>query len=174
LLCIKRHEGKIKQKRNNIPYDIIVSKEEGFSMGENTQILQGKRVVVVDDSSEQRKLIAELYRSFGCTVVGEANDGVEALLQVEKEQPEIVSLDIIMPNMDGVECYRKLQKDHPQVKVLFISCLIKNSEVRDILTNKLDPSILVPKPCEKEVLRKAVLGLYGEASSHTPEISAVL
>ena len=119
-------------------------------------------------------MIAEFYESFGCTVVGEASDGVEALLQVEKKKPEIVSLDIIMPNMDGVECYRKLQKDHPQVKVLFVSCLIKNSEVRDILITKLDPSILVPKPCEKEVLRKAVLGLYGGTSSHAAEISPTL
>lgn len=138
-------------------------------MSEAAQILQGKKVLVVDDSAEQRKLMADLYRSLGCTVVGEAGDGLEALSQVDKEKPDIVSLDIIMPNMDGIECHKRLQGDYPDIKVLFVSCLVKNTEIRDILTGKLDASILVPKPCEKEVLMKALMSLYEEGGDSGEE-----
>lgn len=140
-------------------------------MDEQAQILREKKVLIVDDSSVQRKAVAALYHEIGCQVVGEAEDGLETLAKLEELKPDIVSLDIIMPNMDGIECYRKIIQEKPEVKVLFLSCLVKNTEVRDILSHKIDPSILLPKPCDKEVLLKALLGLYGTKPVENPPIN---
>lgn len=133
------------------------------------QILQGKTVLVVDDSSEQREAVAALYQELGCKVVGQAEDGLETLSKVKELSPDIVSLDIIMPNMDGIECYKNISENHPEVKVLFLSCLAKNFEVRDALVKKIDASILLPKPCERDVLEKAVLALYNVTQTEEVE-----
>lgn len=154
-------------------------------MSEQKDLLQGKKVLVVDDSKDQRQAITGLYKDLGCQVIGEAEDGLETLDKIEELKPEIVSLDIIMPNMDGIECYSKISKDYPEIKVVFLSCLAKNSEVREILTKKIDSQILLSKPCEKEVLKKALLRLYGiqsepeqaetrpksDGTQHEPEVS---
>ena len=138
-------------------------------MSEKSEVLQGKKVLVVDDSKEQRAIAAALYTELGLSVVGEAEDGLEAIEKLEELKPDIISLDIIMPNMDGIECYSKISKDCPDTKVLFLSCLAKNSEVREILTNKIDSSILLSKPCDIEVLHKALLKLYGAGSESVLE-----
>ena len=127
---------------------------------EEAENLKGKRILVVDDSPEQRQLVQSLYTEIGCTVVGEAKDGLDALGKIEEHKPDVVSLDIIMPNMDGIECYDKILKNSPGVKVLFMSCLAKNPEVREALAQKVNSSLLLPKPCEQEVLVKALLDLY--------------
>lgn len=141
-------------------------------MTNGNDVLKGKKVLIVDDSKGQREAASSLYRDLGCQVVGEAEDGVETLVKIEELKPDIVSLDIIMPNMDGIECFNKIQKDYPEIKVLFLSCLAKNSEVRDILTKKISSDILLSKPCEKDVLQKALLNLYGVKQEVEPvEIS---
>ena len=142
-------------------------------MTEEIQTLKGKKVLVVDDSIDQRKTVESLYREIGCVVIGEAEDGLEALDKIVELSPDIVSLDIIMPNMDGIECYEKILEKNLDVKVLFLSCLAKNSEVREVLTRKLDSSILLPKPCEKDVLIKALLGLYVKSGDVPSEQASV-
>ena len=127
---------------------------------EETESLKGRKILVVDDSPEQRQLVESLYNEIGCTVVGGAEDGLDALAKLEELKPDVVSLDIIMPNMDGIECYEKILSKAPGVKVLFMSCLAKNPEVREALAQKVESSLLLPKPCEQEVLVKALLGLY--------------
>ena len=123
-------------------------------------LIIGKKVLVVDDSHSQRAGVIKLYEQLGCEVIGRAENGIDALEKVAKLQPEIVSLDIIMPDMDGVECYKRVTKEYPHIKVLFLSCLVKNKEVREVLTKNIDPKILLPKDCNKEVLSKALQGFY--------------
>jgi len=127
---------------------------------QTTTSLKGKRVLVVDDSRSQMTGVIALYKELGCEVVGQAENGIEALKKIKELHPEIVSLDIIMPDMDGIECYQNISKNYPEIKVIFLSCLVKNLEVREVLTKKIDPAILLPKPCEKEVLLKALTNLW--------------
>ena len=129
-------------------------------MSPNTESLKGKKVLVVDDSHSQRAEVVRLYQKLGCQVIGRAENGLEALKKIEQLKPEIVSLDIIMPDMDGIECYKVILEKYPEVKVVFLSCLVKNAEVREILTKNIDPAILLPKPCDADILVKALSGLY--------------
>lgn len=93
------------------------------------------RVLVVDDSAYVRKVIKEmLSRSPFLEVVGTARDGEEALEQVESLRPDVITLDLIMPQMDGVQFLRTLMPRHP-IPVVVISIA---SESGDLVLSALD------------------------------------
>jgi DNA-binding response OmpR family regulator len=75
-------------------------------------------VLVVDDDEMVRRLVRTVLEADDYRVV-DARDGDEALRMVEKEQPGIVVLDVMMPGLDGVEVCRKL--DHSKVKVVMLT-----------------------------------------------------
>ncbi|MBI1356333.1 MAG: chemotaxis-specific protein-glutamate methyltransferase CheB [Acidobacteria bacterium] len=82
------------------------------------------RVLIVDDSIATRRLISMAMSSEGgIEVVGYAPDGAIALEQVEKLNPDVVTLDIEMPQMDGLETLRRLKKQFPGVRVIMLSSL---------------------------------------------------
>jgi len=78
--------------------------------------------MVVDDHPVVREgLAAMLSREADFTVVGEANDGQEALDQVAALHPNVVLMDLKMPRMDGVEAIRRLRQGYPEVAVLVLT-----------------------------------------------------
>jgi two-component system chemotaxis response regulator CheB len=87
------------------------------------------RVLVVDDSAYVRKVISQmLTRSPFIEVVGIARDGSEALEKVEELKPDVVILDLIMPEMDGVEFLRKQMPRRP-VPVIIVSIASESGEL---------------------------------------------
>lgn len=80
------------------------------------------RVLVVDDSAFARKVLRETLQSEEIDVVGSARDGLEALEQVATLKPDVITLDLVMPNLDGVGVLRALPKEGaPRVVVVSIS-----------------------------------------------------
>ena len=72
------------------------------------------RVLVVDDSAFVRKVVKQmLLRSPFVEVVGTARDGQEALELAEQHEPDVITLDLIMPGMDGVEFLRRMMARRP-------------------------------------------------------------
>ncbi len=87
------------------------------------------RVLVVDDSAYVRKVLKQmLSRSPFIEVVGTARDGIEALELVEQLHPDVVTTDLIMPNMDGVEFLREQMKRHP-VPTIVVSIANEGGEM---------------------------------------------
>ncbi|NEO83396.1 MAG: response regulator [Spirulina sp. SIO3F2] len=85
------------------------------------------KVLVVEDSMAQRQMISDLLEDSGLTVEV-ASNGVEALKQVETYAPDIVVLDIVMPQMNGYELCRRLKSDPKTQNVPVVMCSSKGEE----------------------------------------------
>jgi len=82
-----------------------------------------KRLLIVDDSSIMRRTIEKNLQEYDLEIIGQASNGVEALKLVEQEKPDVITLDITMPEMDGIACLEEIMKIHPATKVMIITAL---------------------------------------------------
>ncbi|MDX2198898.1 MAG: response regulator [Phycisphaerae bacterium] len=83
----------------------------------------GKRVLVVDDAAFMRHMIKDILKKLGHEIVGEAGDGEEACAKFEALQPDLVTLDLIMPKKGGLDTLRDIRAKHPTAKVVIISAI---------------------------------------------------
>lgn len=81
------------------------------------------RVLIVDDAAFLRMQLRTMFESRGAEVVGEAGDGDECLRQYEILKPDLVTLDITMPDVDGITVLKKLKAKHPEAKVVMCSAM---------------------------------------------------
>lgn len=133
---------------------------------------QGKSVLIVDDSAEVRASLRSTYTDAGCHVVGEAENGLEAISLIEELNPELVSLDIIMPEMDGAECYHKVRKQFPKVECVFVSVLAQDIRVLQAFDEDMNRARFMTKPVSVEKIRHALSAVFdgfsaGETSPST-------
>lgn len=80
-------------------------------------------VLVVDDSPDYRLIVRALLQSLGdaVVVVGEAEDGQQALAMLRHERPELVITDLVMPHLNGIELTRYIRDELPQAAVILMS-----------------------------------------------------
>ncbi len=81
------------------------------------------RLLIVDDSSVMRRTIEKNLQEYDLEIIGQASNGVEALDIVKDEMPDVITLDITMPEMDGIACLEEIMKIHPDAKVMIITAL---------------------------------------------------
>lgn len=102
-------------------------------------------VLVVEDSLPQRQMISELLKNRGLNVT-EARDGTEALQKIQTECPDIVLLDIVMPQMNGYELCRRL-KTHPKThQVPVVLCSAKSGDIDRYWGMKQGADAYISKP----------------------------
>src|SRR5258705_2838544 len=91
------------------------------------------RIFVTDDSEIVRRVLTALLASHpGWEVCGEAADGREALEKIAQLKPDIVLLDIDMPNLDGLEATRQIMQTHPSQKVIILTMTESEQIARDV------------------------------------------
>ena len=81
------------------------------------------KLMIVDDSKLIRRKIAREYDSSTFSLVGNAENGIEALSIFAKYRPEVVTMDLTMPNLDGIACIEQLIEKDPAIKILVVSAL---------------------------------------------------
>jgi two-component system chemotaxis response regulator CheY len=121
-----------------------------------TPIWQGKTVLVVDDSIQEQEKLKKVFNHLGLEVIGTAEDGLSAIEKYAHLQPDLVSLDIIMPEMHGIDCYKKLKETYTVLNVLFISCLGRDPSVVEALSKQIDTALILAKPAKIEDVSQAL------------------
>ena len=114
-----------------------------------------RTVLIVDDSSTLREMIAGLLTQAGLTVL-EAKDGVEAQAMIQSTPPDLVVLDIVMPNMNGYELCRWLKKTAATQSIPIILCSSKAEEFDHYWGLKQGADAYVSKPFRPEDLVNTV------------------
>lgn len=113
------------------------------------------RFVVVDDAVFMRTLLKKMIEEVeGYKVVGEGSNGYEAIEQVKIHKPDIITLDITMPEMDGISAIKEILKYSPETGIIMVSAMGQQSMVVEAI--KMGAKDFVVKPFEKSRVLQAI------------------
>lgn len=112
------------------------------------------KVLVVDDILIMRNMIKILLEGTNHEIVAEAKDGYEAYEAYKEYLPDVVTMDILMPNMDGIESLRKIKSEFPDAKIIMLSSLRERDKIYEAVNEGAKHFLI--KPVEKEKLLKTI------------------
>jgi two-component system chemotaxis response regulator CheY len=112
------------------------------------------RVLVVDDAAFMRKMVTDALTGGGHEIVGEAGNGVEAISQYQELRPDVMTLDITMPEKDGLAALKEIMALDPGAKVVMCSALGQESKVLEAV--KSGAKDFVVKPFQPERVLSAI------------------
>lgn len=135
--------------------------------------MQEIRVVIVDDDPLVRSALSHFVsRDPEITVIAQAEDGVEAIATVEREQPDVVMMDVQMPEMDGIEATGVIAERWPHVRVLAVTTLDGSDTVLPMLSAGASGYLL--KDSSADDIVTGVREVHSGASSLSPRIASML
>jgi DNA-binding NarL/FixJ family response regulator len=130
-------------------------------------------IILADDHAMLREGIRKIIeRIEGVLISGEANDGLELLELLKKSIPNLVILDISMPNLRGLEAIREIKKTYPQVKILVLTMHKKKEFLRQALRDGAD-GFLLKEDAGGELIR-AVQTVRNGGKYLSPLLASVL
>ena len=113
-----------------------------------------KSVLVVDDAAFMRMMIKDILTKNGYNIVGEAENGVVAVEKYQELKPDLVTMDITMPEMDGITAVKEIRKIDPAAKVIVCSAMGQQSMVVDAI--QAGAKDFIVKPFQPERVIEAV------------------
>lgn len=121
---------------------------------------QPVRYLIVDDSVFARRNLARLVESFGGVVAGEAGDGCTAITEYDRTRPDIVLMDITMPQMEGIEAAERIVTRFPDARIVMVSSVGYQENI--VAALQKGARHFVQKPVKPEVLYDVVRYVMGE------------
>lgn len=117
-----------------------------------------KRVLIVDDAIFMRMKLKDILEKNGFQVVAEAQNGIEAIEKYKAERPDLVTMDITMPEMDGVTALKGIKEVDSKAKVIMCSAMGQQSMVMDAIQAGAIDFIVKPFDSERVIqsLNKAI------------------
>ena len=119
----------------------------------------GHSVLVCDDAIFMRTMIADILSSAGYDVVGEAETGSQAVQKYRQLKPDLVTMDIVMPDMGGIDAVREICKDDPDAKILMCSAMGQQALVVEAI--QAGAKDFVVKPFQPSRVLEAVQRVLG-------------
>jgi len=118
------------------------------------------KLMIVDDSNIMRRRIERSQQMDDLEVVGAACNGLEAIELFQKTDPDIVTMDLTMPQMDGIECIERLVELKPSIRILVISALSDKATAVDAMEKGANG--FLNKPFTDRQLNEAIAELIRE------------
>ncbi len=119
----------------------------------------GHTVLVCDDAIFMRTMISDILSQAGYEVVGEAETGAQAVERYRALKPDLVTMDIVMPDMSGIEAVREICKENPDAKILMCSAMGQQALVVEAI--QAGAKDFVVKPFQPSRVLEAVQRLMG-------------
>ena len=119
----------------------------------------GHTVLVCDDAIFMRTMISDILTQAGYQVVGEAESGAQAVQRYRELKPELVTMDIVMPDMSGIEAVREICKEDPDARILMCSAMGQQALVVEAI--QAGAKDFVVKPFQPSRVLEAVQRLMG-------------
>ena len=112
------------------------------------------KVLIVDDAVFMRTVLRKMLEEDGYDIVAEAGNGLEAIKQAKEHQPDVITLDITMPEMDGVTALPEILKVAPEARVIMCSAMGQQPMVVDAI--KAGARDFIVKPFQKARVVQAI------------------
>jgi len=109
------------------------------------------KILIADDSAYARSILKDLLLRNGYDVVGEAENGKEALVMYEKLKPDLVTLDIMMPEMSGIQALKEIKEQYPEAVVVMGAAMGQQNLVVDAMRSGAAEFYIKPVQAEKVV-----------------------
>lgn len=151
-------------------------------------------VLIVDDSAFQISILSDILTENGFNVIGQAISLEEAVEQVKKNKPDLVTMDITMPGSNGFECAKEIRKIDSSIKIIVVSSMMddelikraKKNHICGYLQKPIDPEDLILlikrvikddelyeelKKTYKNIFKESILDIFNKMTKTIPEIT---
>lgn len=113
-----------------------------------------KRILVVDDAAFMRMMIKNILVKHGYEVVGEAENGAVAAQMYQDLSPDLVTMDITMPEMDGIESVKAILGQDPEASIVMVSAMGQQTMVMEAI--QAGAKDFIVKPFQQERILQAI------------------
>ncbi len=116
------------------------------------------KVMIVDDAAFMRMMLKDILTKNGYEVIGEAGNGAQAVESYSELKPDLVTMDITMPEMDGITAVKEIRKINPEAKIVMCSAMGQQAMVIDAIQSGARDFIVKPFQAERvlEAISKAL------------------
>ncbi len=116
-------------------------------------------ILIVDDAAFMRMMLKDILSKNGFQILGEAPNGIKAIEMYKNEKPDIVTMDITMPEMDGIQALKEIKAYDPSAKIIMCSAMGQQTMVMDAI--KAGARDFIVKPFQAERVLEAVKKVLG-------------
>ncbi|MDR3592964.1 MAG: response regulator [Negativicutes bacterium] len=127
------------------------------------------KVMIVDDAAFMRMMLRNILANTDFEVVGEASTGTQAVRLYQELHPDVVTMDITMPDKDGVSAVREIRKIDPGAKIIMCSAMGQQEMIVDSI--KAGASDFLVKPFQPERVLESLRKILGISAQKTEEES---
>jgi two-component system chemotaxis response regulator CheY len=120
----------------------------------------GKSVLVVDDAAFMRMMLKEILQKNGFDVLGEAENGAVSVAAYQKLKPDIVTMDITMPEMNGIDAVKAIKSLDDKAKIVMVSAMGQQAMVIEAI--QAGASDFIVKPFQPERVVEALSKVVGK------------
>ena len=117
-----------------------------------------KNILICDDAAFMRMMIKDILTKNGYAVVGEAENGIKAVEKYNETKPDLVLMDITMPEMDGIQALKKIKEGDPGAMVIMCSAMGQQAMVIESIQSGAKDFIVKPFQADRvlEAVKKVV------------------